>query len=370
MSLSKENISYQRKNNADGTTNAKYIDLLEEDKPISGQKYTCISFVSPENILKQRELFFFENFLKEWDFTKSMEKYSQFLNFLSFKYNMNFDDLMVDLHDFVKEEKSNLIKTSIEDEYKNYMDQNEERLENEFNIQHDFKTSTRGIKVRGSYSTSEEAELRCRLLREVDPNHNIYVGPVGQWMPWEPGAYKTGRVEYMEDELNQLMHEKQKNEGLAKQEFEKRIKETKHKAIAENKKLAQESGNKLSQNITDTGDLVSVTNTNTTENRLLENSSEVSVGDIRKELFEGEDVIMEKETDHGLSELTENKTKDLINQEGIRFEVYDKNTANTETTEGVETTEITTCEHEWVIGPEQGIDEHREKICKKCNLTI
>ena len=51
------------------------------------------------------------------------------------------------------------------------------------------------------------------MLREIDPNHNVYVGPVGMWMPFEPDAYKTGRVEYLEEELNQLMHEKNKNEG-------------------------------------------------------------------------------------------------------------------------------------------------------------
>ena len=33
---------------------SKYVDLLEEDKPIAGQKFTCISFVSPENILKKK----------------------------------------------------------------------------------------------------------------------------------------------------------------------------------------------------------------------------------------------------------------------------------------------------------------------------
>ena len=57
-------------------------------------------------------------------------------------------------------------------------------------------------------------------MREVDPNHNVYVGPVGMWMPWEPEAYKTGRVEYLEEELNNLMHEKTKNEAKAKQEFD------------------------------------------------------------------------------------------------------------------------------------------------------
>ena len=37
----------------------KYVDLLEEDKPISGQKFVCVSFVSPENILKQKKYLFF-----------------------------------------------------------------------------------------------------------------------------------------------------------------------------------------------------------------------------------------------------------------------------------------------------------------------
>ena len=34
--------------NPDGSENTKYVDLLEEDKPISGQKFVCVSFVSPK----------------------------------------------------------------------------------------------------------------------------------------------------------------------------------------------------------------------------------------------------------------------------------------------------------------------------------
>ena len=56
------------------------------------------------------------------------------------------------------------------------MDTNEERLDDEFGKVQNFRTSVRGLKVRGSYNTQEEAELRCKLLREVDPNHNVYVG--------------------------------------------------------------------------------------------------------------------------------------------------------------------------------------------------
>ena len=59
---------------------AGYIDLLDEDKPIAGQKFCCISFLSPDKIIKKKEMFLFEEFLKKWDFLKSMEKYHQFMN--------------------------------------------------------------------------------------------------------------------------------------------------------------------------------------------------------------------------------------------------------------------------------------------------
>ena len=87
----------------------------------------------------------------------------------------------------------------------------------------------RGLKIRGVFQTQEEAEMKCKKLREIDPNHDIYVGPVGMWIPWDPDAYKTGRVEFMEDELNQLHHEKLKNETKAKEEFDRRVLETKRK---------------------------------------------------------------------------------------------------------------------------------------------
>ena len=33
------------------------VDLLDEDKPIAQQKYVCLSFISPENIIKKKEEF-------------------------------------------------------------------------------------------------------------------------------------------------------------------------------------------------------------------------------------------------------------------------------------------------------------------------
>ena len=37
---------------------SKYVDLLDEDKPIAEQKFVCLSFISPEYVIKNKELFF------------------------------------------------------------------------------------------------------------------------------------------------------------------------------------------------------------------------------------------------------------------------------------------------------------------------
>ena len=310
---------FERQALPSGKENPKYVDLLDEDKSVAGQKFVCVSFVSPEKILKVKNQFFFEEFLKHWDYSKNIEKFTQFLNFFSQKYNINFDDAMKDFQDFVKSEQSELVKTTVNDDYKNFMDAKEDDLDKEFNEHFSFQTSTRGIKIRGSYPSQQEAELRCKMLREVDPSHDVYVGPVGMWMPWEPEAYKTGRVEYLEEELNQLMHEKNKNEKEARVAFDKRVVEAKKDAIQENIKIAKSSGNKLTQNIDEAGNLVGV-GVSTVEKNL---KDKISNADIRKELFEGE-MIRTRATDKAQAELekeqAENKKLTTADEPNVTIE--------------------------------------------------
>lgn len=268
---------FERKTLNDGSTNPKYIDLCDEDPLISGQKFACMSFVSPEKILKQRELFIFEKFITEWDFTKSMMKMSDFVNFLSYKYNLKVDDVMKDFQEYVKEEHDNLRDASLDDDWKTFMDKNETKLNEEFNRKHEFQTSVRGLKLRGVFNTQEEAELRCKKIRDFDPHHDIFVGPVGMWIPWDPDAYKTGRIEFMEDELNQLHNEKSVNESRAKEEFDKRVKDAKRTAIEENIKKAKESGNVLTQSLNEDGDLVGVSETVNFDEREDVDATSVSV---------------------------------------------------------------------------------------------
>ena len=247
-----------------GKTNPKYVDLLDEDPPIAGQKFVCVSFISPETILKKRELYLFQQFVKQWDMSKSMSKFSDFLNFISVKYNLAADKLMDDYNDFIKEEETNIKESSqiVEDDFKNFMDKDEDRLTLQFNKDNKFQTSVRGIKIRGSFSTQEEAENNCKKLRQNDPSHDIFVAPCGLWLPWEPTFYKLNKVEYLEPELNRLHEEKIKNEILAKNEFDKRIKDTKRKAIEHNIEMAKKSGNKLTQTLDPEGNLVGVNTMN------------------------------------------------------------------------------------------------------------
>jgi hypothetical protein len=186
---------------------------------------------------------------------------------MAFKYGLNVENVIKDYTDFIEEEGPKLKEEGAEVDFKNFVDKNEDQLMLKFNRAHEFQTSVRGLKIRGVFPTQDEAEMKAKKIRESDPNHDILVGPVGLWLPWDPDAYKTGRIEFMEEELNQLHSEKIKNEARAKEEFEKRVKESKKKAIEENIKKAEKSGNKLTQKMDEQGNLVGVKETVDFENR-------------------------------------------------------------------------------------------------------
>jgi len=261
---------------------SKVVDLLEEDKPIAQQKFVCVSFVSPENIIKSKDQFCFEQFVKTWDMVKSVEKYAKFTAFLAYKYHLDTDQVTSDLTEFCKEESEVLNSTSVADDYKNFMDKNLDALEHEYSKQHNFQTNTRGLKVRGVYPSQEEAEVRAKMLRENDPYFDVFVGPVGVWMPWEPDAYRTGKVEYLETQLNELMANKKANEENAKDYFNQRVKETKRKAMEDNIKKASETGNKLTQTLDKNGELIGVKNI-------------VDMQEISATLFERENISISKQ---------------------------------------------------------------------------
>ena len=103
------------------------------------------------------------------------------------------------------------------------------------------------------------------------------------------------------------MHEKTKNEKNAKSDFDKRVREAKEQAIKENIEKATATGNKLTQSIDDDGQLVSNNTFVSSAERNLTDQGDITSADIKKELFEGEDIVTDKNTDHGLSNILKNK---------------------------------------------------------------
>ena len=78
------------------TDNSKIEDYLDEDRPISGQRYVCLSFVSPENVLEDKKLYTLYKFMKSQNPDMDME-YEKF-----------------------------------KDEYKNFGEDNEDEIQSEF----------------------------------------------------------------------------------------------------------------------------------------------------------------------------------------------------------------------------------------------
>ena len=258
-----------------------HVDLLDEDNTIAGQKFCCLSFVSPEKIIQRYDDFKFSKFIDQYEYERTADIYIRFLQYMSYKYDVAFNDMVSDLAEFREAEKEKLQGAMCSGHYKTFVEQNEDALLAEFNKNNKFQTAVRGLKVRGSFDTLEEAQNRAEWLRKRDKHHSIYVGQVGVWMPYHPEAYRTGKVEHLEQELNTLMHEKHKNESEAKEHFDARVTAAKQKAIEENMAKAEATGNKLTQRQDETGEL-------TGANTLFEEEVIETYSGLRGELTDGE----------------------------------------------------------------------------------
>ena len=74
------------------------------------------------------------------------------------------------------------------------------------------------MKVRGVTGTHGEAVALSKKLQRNDPIHNIFLGEVGKWLPWDPKPHQVQEQEYAEDQLNTLMKGYKTNEE-AKDKF-------------------------------------------------------------------------------------------------------------------------------------------------------
>jgi hypothetical protein len=249
--------------------------FLEADDEIRGQKYVCLSFLTPDRALvRDKDLFFFSEFLKHFAVDHKIKATESFLfaqlrdiqNALSdvSLELANADDMdaagrkalaervdkaretisrksTADLEAHVKANMSDFKETTINEEYAKFMVVHRQRLEDEFHKANSFRTTVHGLKVRGIYSTHEQAVARAKALHKKDPYFNVYVADVGEWLPWDPDPDQIADSEYSNDELNKLMKKYRENQAEKDAFFEemKRQKMADAAAAAKTHKEAQ-----------------------------------------------------------------------------------------------------------------------------------
>ena len=186
-------------------------DFLETDPVIRGQSYCCLSFVSPEEVLKNKDVFMVGKFLQ------NIGKRYRDLETLLHKHITDLDRAKHEVSEF------KMTNDELQERYKDFLYVNQDKLESEFYEENDFKTTVRGVKIRGSYDTLIEAQSKAKKLQQTDKNFNVYIGQVGFWLPWDPNPHKIDNQEYAEKELNTLVQKYNENQEKKDVHFQENI---------------------------------------------------------------------------------------------------------------------------------------------------
>jgi hypothetical protein len=212
--------------------------FLEEDPEVPGQKFCLLSFLSPEKVLADKNIFMFSKFVQSYEFasrTKGLEAYlMETVKGINDKLDrevdrltaldlsgaadicrgsrIRMDVLMDEFQEFVKKNQRELKESNMKESYDEFLYKNKATLEDEFFTKNEFRTTVRGLKVRGVYGNQGEAVARSKKLQRTDPLHNIYVAEVGKWLPWDPEPADVAEQEYAEEQLNTLMKKYKENE--------------------------------------------------------------------------------------------------------------------------------------------------------------
>ena len=215
-------------------------DFLSEDPEIPSQKIVLLSFLSPEKVLANKDVFFFKKFLADYELAWKTSKLEAWMaqkiqdvnsRLETLAGNMEsdlsgvkcgaqevrdsllrVDRFVEDFQEHVRKNMREMSEGTLRQEYEDFLFKNSSQLEEEFFKQNNFATTIRGIKVRGVFSSDVEASARAKKLQRSDPSFNIYMGSVGKWMAWEPDPNKVVEQEYANDQLNGLMKKYRENE--------------------------------------------------------------------------------------------------------------------------------------------------------------
>jgi hypothetical protein len=220
-------------------------DYLDVDKPLPGQNYYCISFVSPEKVIEQKELFMYYHYERAF-----YKKISNMMDSSLASLIDKSDDGKVDVSDVIKLKKSVLEACKEEEvnfdqfksKFEDFRFRDEEKIGEAFDKQNSFRTSVRGVKVRGVFDTKREADVRAAVLQRMDPLFDVFVGQVGYWCPWDPNPHKIDDIEYTNSDLNKLVKEYKSNEAKKDQFYQEQKTQRQKDALSAEERLKHQKG--------------------------------------------------------------------------------------------------------------------------------
>lgn len=220
-------------------------DYLDVDKPLPGQNYYCVSFVSPEKVIEQKELFMYYHYERAF--------YQKIKNMMDTELTNlidKSDDGNIDVSDIIKLKKSVIETTKEEDvsfdgfksKFEDFRFRDEDKIGEVFDKQNNYHTSVRGVKVRGVFDTKREADIRASVLQRLDPLFDVFVGQVGYWCPWDPNPHKIGDIEYTDNNLNKLVKEYKSNEAKKDQFYQEQKTQRQKDALGTDERLKHQQG--------------------------------------------------------------------------------------------------------------------------------
>lgn len=253
-------------------TDAKLQNLIPDDDVVINhhvgtQKWAVISFISPNDLIKKKFVFDSTRFLYH-DINKQLvDMSSHVVTFINNEFNKLIESKINELSEkkdkmlveSLKDIKTNLKldeefqssmilrqykmdENEIMDRFESYCLTNHKNLEQEFSKNNNNQTSLRGVKIRGSFETLEEARSRANHVRNnIEQHIHAYVIPVGVWVPWDPNPDVAQDQEYMLDELNNLMGQYKENVENVKEVFDRRKTDLIDKLNEENNKRIKEN---------------------------------------------------------------------------------------------------------------------------------
>ena len=177
------------------------VDYLDQDPVIRGQKYACVSFISPKDAIASKEAFCIREFLSK--VSRDVHEMLETIETIFGSSNPQIKEtvrLVLERHEHLWDEDT------MQNEFRMFKEQEADMLDDNFKKAHgNFKSSVHGFKIRGSYDTVEEAQKRAGALKRLDNRFNVFVAEVGCWCPWDPSTSSIEDVEYSETQLNTLM---------------------------------------------------------------------------------------------------------------------------------------------------------------------